>query len=329
MDLDKVIFLSCLAVIVTIFNSICLGIIIRSQRLMKRSSHQAIASLLLVHVIQGVFVIPSYAAKRAKFTDDPLIIKVICDIFRFSYIFTTHLSSISIVLITIDRVWAVKKPHSYGAKSIKWMKWMIFGASLYVFLLCVVPFIPTRKRKRTCKYVPQREWVVFMFFGITFLVLVTILVGYAYVLMQWLKNQREFNDLMNKKDDWSRCQSGLSNPTFRSDKRKMTVMSFCIVFSYILCFGPSFFYNILLHLCVACFPNGYDDSNTEQTVGFIIKILTFLNGVLSPFIYCIFDKNFKQRIKSIRYRRERRQQAHQNNNESNINMRSIQNNVSF
>ena len=329
MDLDKVIFLSCLAVIVTIFNSICLGIIIRSRQLMNRSSHQAIASLLLVHVIQGVFVIPSYAAKKAKFTDDPHIKGVICDIFRFSYIFTTHLSSMSIVLITIDRVWAVKKPHSYGAKSTKYMKWAILGAFLYVLILCAVPFIPTSERKGTCKYVPQKEWVVFMFFGITFLVLVTILAGYVYVLMQWLKYQREFNDLMNEKEDLSRRQSGLSNPSFRRDRRKMTVMTFSIVLSYVLCFGPSFFYNILWHLCVACFPEDYDNSSTEQTVGFIIKVLTFINGILSPLIYCIFDKNFKQRVKSIRYKRDRRQQAQQQNNMISNISRSNQNSAAL
>ena len=107
-----VIILILLAIIVFSCNLFCILNIAFSKHL-RRASHIAICSLLFAHLIQGLFVIPSYAMKRAKFGYE----RVICDVFRFSYLLTNYAACISLLIVTLDRLVAVVYPLRYSVKA--------------------------------------------------------------------------------------------------------------------------------------------------------------------------------------------------------------------
>jgi len=88
---------------------------------------------------------------------------------------------------------------------------------------------------------------------------------------------------------------------------KKTKIAFLIVGAYIVCWGPSFIYNLLLTLCPqSCFFASYGGSKTEEIVGFVTKLLTFINGLVAPTIYCCGNAHFnalrKRMYSSIRKR---------------------------
>ena len=94
------------------FNNVCVLKIILSKRLRRKVSHIAICSLLFSHDLQGLIVIPAFALKRLERQDHGIY----CDIFRFSYMLTNYGACISLLLITMDRVFAVFYPLKHRVK---------------------------------------------------------------------------------------------------------------------------------------------------------------------------------------------------------------------
>lgn len=71
-------------------------------------------------------------------------------------------------------------------------------------------------------------------------------------------------------------------------------MAFVIVGAYMVCWGPSMVYNMLYTLCTkTCFHASFKDSETEELLGFLTKLLTFLDGVFAPVVYCVLDARFE------------------------------------
>ena len=77
--LEIVISLAVFSPIIFILNLYCVVVIFMNRKMfLNRPRHNAIFCLLISHLLQGLFVVPSYAMKRSgidKFTP-------VCDIFR-------------------------------------------------------------------------------------------------------------------------------------------------------------------------------------------------------------------------------------------------------
>lgn len=171
-----IIILIMLSVIVFLCNISCVTNIIYSRQL-RRASHIAICSLLFAHLIQGVLVIPSYAMKRSTMNYQ----KTICDVFQFSYMLTNYGACISLLLVTLDRLFAVLYPLQYSLRvtetniiSVLCVCW------LYVLSLCMIPFF-TVTTEKSCTYSPRKEWTIFMLIFNNFIPFVIILVSYIMI----------------------------------------------------------------------------------------------------------------------------------------------------
>lgn len=171
-----IIILIMLSVIVFLCNISCVTNIIYSRQL-RRASHIAICSLLFAHLIQGVLVIPSYDMKRSTMNYQ----KTICDVFQFSYMLTNYGACISLLLVTLDRLFAVIYPLQYSLRvtetniiSVLCVCW------LYVLSLCMIPFF-TVTTEKSCTYSPRKEWTIFMLIFNNFIPFVIILVSYIMI----------------------------------------------------------------------------------------------------------------------------------------------------
>ena len=267
-----VIILILLSIIVFFCNLFCILIIIFSKHL-RRASHVAICSLLFAHLIQGLVVIPSYAMKRAEIGHE----RVICDTFRFSHLLTNYAACISLLLVTLDRLVAVLYPLKYIVHAtITKMMCILCLCWFYVLCLCVIPFF-NKKVKHFCLYSPSEEWMIFMLTFNTLVPFVVIFISYKLIFSKTKKALKSRNT--------EKCQR------YQSEKKilKTTVL---IVASYIFCWGPSFVYYFLQAICKACLADLYRREDTEKIITFLMKVLTFIDGILAPLVYCFLNTNF-------------------------------------
>ena len=276
-----VIILILLSIIVFSCNLFCVLNIAFSKHL-KRASHIAICSLLFAHLIQGLVVIPSYAMKRAKFGDQ----RVICDVFRFSYLFTNYAACISLLLVTVDRLVAVMYPLKYSVNAtMKKMMYILCSCSVYVVCLCVIPFF-TAKAKSSCSYGPTKEWTIFM---LTFNTLIPFIVIFVSYILIFSRTKKAF-----KSRNTERARRHQS-------QRKVFKTTVLIVLSFIFCWGPSFVYYFLQAVCETCLADLYRREDIEKIITFLMKVLTFVDGIIAPLIYCFMNTRFNvERQKALR-----------------------------
>ena len=73
-----------------------------------------------------------------------------------------------------------------------------------------------------------------------------------------------------------------------------------IALTYGFLWGPSIIYYSLIAVCKdQCFPEGYFKSDTEQYMGFLVKLFIFADCVAAPLIYCINHRDFKKSAKTM------------------------------
>ena len=276
-----------LLVITSIFvlfvNVVCLQMTLKKRGL-KRPSSIAILNLLCCHIAQGVVVIPSYILKRAEF-DDKDAARTACDSFRFSYMVTNYSLCLSILFITMDRAFAIKNPFLYrSAMTSRKAVYAYVSCWVYTVILCVIPFIPFSGNSGKCSYNPQREWTLFMLTCNTMIPFCIIVCCYI-AIFQTVRRSRIFRDVSLKDNSKS------SPPGSKESELRIAKISFLIVSAYILCWGPSFVYYFLLAACPSCFRASYLASEAEPVVTFVMKYLTFLNGIINPVVYCLANKS--------------------------------------
>ena len=273
-----IIILVILSVIVFLCNIFCIMNIIYSRQL-RWASHIAICSLLFAHLIQGVLVIPSYAMKRSTMNDK----KTICDVFRFSYMLTNYGACISLLLVTLDRLFAILYPLRYSLRvTVRNIISVLCVCWLYVLSLCMIPFF-TVTLDRSCTYNPRREWTIFMLIFNTFIPFVIVLVSYVMIFAKTKKTYK----VKTKK------RTG----QFHSHKKflKTTVL---IVVSFIICWGPSFVYYFLQSVCQTCLGDLTRQEDVENIMTFLMKVLTLVDGIIAPLIYCFLNRKVNAEMQS-------------------------------
>ena len=266
--------LSVLAVFVIGINLYCLVITFKTRKLHK-PSNIAICSLLLAHLIQGIIVIPFYALRRGNVELKTLV----CDIFRFSYMLTNYASCLSLLIVTFDRYMHLQFPLKYRVYStINRMGMVLTCLWIYTLVLCLIPFT-SKSAGSSCSYNPSNMWTTLMLILNTLIPFITILFLYIVIF----KKARKVNKQQKLRRSLQIAKMDKSNRVF------------LIIFCYVICWGPSCVYYLVLSLCYTkCFSKKYHDSSTEEKyVALIMKILTFVDGIIAPLIYCIGNRSFK------------------------------------
>ena len=125
-----------------ILNSFCLQVIRTKKTFRDKPSTIFLVNLLLVHLVQGLIVLPMYAGK--SFKDQPLFwTRFFSNGFRISYFLTFYGVCFGVLLISIDRFLATYLLNKYktcvnrkNALTALLLTW------LYTLVLCVIPFVP-------------------------------------------------------------------------------------------------------------------------------------------------------------------------------------------
>ena len=269
--------LSFLAFFLLCINSYCLIITWKCKKLHK-PSNIAICSLIFAHLIQGVVVIPFYVLKLSSVEPSSLI----CASFRFSYMFTNYASCLSLLVVTFDRFMHLKFPLKYRAYStVKRMLVVLLCVWVYTLGLCLIPFAyPT---DQSCSYNPSNTWTSSMLICNTLVPFLIIFIFYMIIFRKAFLIQK----------------TKRLNRNLKVTYVNKSIRVFLIIFCYVICWGPSCVYYLLESLCyLTCFNNNYLRTAAVNHVTLTMKLMTFIDGLTAPLVYCIGNQSFKMASKT-------------------------------
>ena len=279
------------SVTVVFINTLFIVIICRSKKIRKKPSTVFTLNLLATQLLQGLFVIPFYIAKRQG-TEQEQIRRFICDGFRFPYMITFYGTCIHVVLITTDRLLAVILLTSYKLTVTFYHSvYVTIVAWVYIILLCLVPFLPQKQPESVCSYIPQKEWIIFM-------LLVNTLASYVYIVMVYIYIYQKLAEIATRKKKHS--ISSTSSTCSRSGagiSRTFMKQCFIITLSYGLTWAPAVVYYLLQVFTPSVFSTSYSNSKFEEYVSFFIKFITTITAIISPIVYCYFNSEFQREYK--------------------------------
>ena len=272
-----------LSVAITVLNSGCLFVLLSRKR-QRPASSLLLASLLIIHIIQGIIVIPFYTVKRWNIEGEP-----VCSIFRFTYLLTNYLSCITILLISLDRFVAIRFPLHYRVRAINSCVLKVMAGSwVYVLALCLIPFWNSDDE---CIYNPSKIWSVVMLSWNTFTPFLIIIFIYTYISRKsfvFVRNcERRRCRQKGERPQQRKRRSVVSMKAFLSKEFGAAKVAILITVSYIVCWGPSFMYYMLKNTCEHCFSKSFKNSSTEDNLNYAMKILTLIDGLAAPTIYCL------------------------------------------
>lgn len=271
--LTAVIILSVTMILVFILNSFCILVILRNKKLRENPSTILTVNLLVMHLIQAVFVMPFYAAKRYLNNSS-----IICDGFRFFYLVTFYIACFNVLLISLDRFLAFKLKMKYKTTvTCKRVLMILAIVWVYIIALCCVPFAYPKSK---CHYNPNPTWVVFMLLANCFVPCVVIILIYVYISLH-------LHSFSSRRS---------STNTISNTNKKITRNTFILVITYGLAWTPSIIYYIIQALFPDVFSKEYYDSDIEKYVSFFLKYAKFAEGVTSPILYCYLNSYFKKSL---------------------------------
>lgn len=273
----------CPCVVVT--NAFAVGILLWSPKMRGKSPVVLILNLLLTHLLQGVLVMPIYTIRKAGNYPDWMNPYITCDAWRMSYMVTFYGTCVFVLLVAVDRFIAVRFALLY--KSFLKYKHFLVAVSLawfFIISLCVIPFL--NHAKSSCHYNQQFQWTVFMLFVNTVAPYVLVIICYLYIIKSLRISTRKVSGSINK------------TKTKKSDlNRKITMLSLRLTVIYGITWAPSIIYYCIVALTPDVFSKAYYESSEEKLVTFLIKYITFFDGLLAPFLYCYYHCVFRNEIK--------------------------------
>lgn len=304
----QIVLLSISCIIITIINTSCIYVIYKSNKLRRKAPTILIGNLIGTHMIQGICVLPLYIARTANVADDN-VQPYVCAGFWFTYMLTFYGATISVFLLSLDRVLAVRLLTKYDTyvTSKNVLRATLLAWS-YILVLCLLPFfgkfmtVSKALSFSKCKYLQPSEWTIFMLIGNALVPYAFIVVGYIYVHKKLRTLSKYFADL-----EGTRGIPLDQKEQKRNEKRKrkflfqnkITRLTFIVVLTYGLTWFPTIIYYLLQHICVDCFTQKYYQSDLKRFLSFLMKYINFFDAIVAPVIYCYFHDEFRMEFKRI------------------------------
>ena len=287
------ILLAVLSIFIVLINSLCIYVISTSKRLLQNPPTLLITNLIATHLAQGVIVLPAYAMYQ-------IFDKTgwVCDSYRFTYMLTFYGSCINVLLLSIDRLLAIKLLTAYRVivTRSRVMK-SIVVCWVYVSGICLIPFLPLKKAKSTlhtghCKYNQPELWSILMIVFNTLLPYIFIVFSYVLVRQKIYKMHKFLTDSSSKNED---------KPANLVKITKTTLVVLGLVLCYAITWAPSIVYMLVQHLKLApsFFNDKYYQSDIGEGISFFVKYVNFLDAIVAPIIYCFNHDDFRSKLNKI------------------------------
>ena len=296
------------AIVLSVFNFITIAVLLIDDVFRRKVATYPILSFLLGSILQGLFAAPLYAYKELGY-DKGLPIWI-CDLQRISYFICHHTIKWSLLVVSLDRLCAIMHPFKY-VNEITRRNMISILIALWVITCAIdiVPFTHGKHPTKNCSYQPHRIWsfiVISMYNIIPFLL---ILVNYALIWKKAaetaLEDKVRHNSLhcmavLNKNEDKPQMELEPISVYMKSKLKfllemKATKTSFCLLLTYVCCWGPLGVFYMIDQFCNKCLSAGDSHRYTKM----IVKCLSFSSSIIIPVIYCWFTKDYQNTVKRL------------------------------
>lgn len=316
MDQTVVIVLVILiAIVFTSFNIFTLIVILTSKSLRKRPSSLPTVNFLLASAIQGLIPAPLYVYRKLTHAD--FYPDWACDVYRFFYLFCGHVMQFSILLVSLDRMVAIKFPFRYENLSIKQtMLRVIIVLWIVTLAVDIIPFLTGMGATENCHFQPSRFWglsviicyniVPFIFLVVNYIIIWSIAAKFASddqsrasTLLRATNGgnlndeKKAFAQHQQNKTSYGALKANVSKKlkTFQFYLEiKATKTSLVLVAVYLLCWGPLSAFYILDHF----FDGYYSEGDRNKTLRMVIKLINFSSSLLVPLCYCWLNHDYRK-----------------------------------
>ena len=256
-------------------------------------TYLSIFSLAIADLLAGMVAMPSYILKKFSF-GDPMDI-IVCDVFRFSYFLTGYASVLSLAVISIERLLAVKTP--LRSTTVVTHRRVIMGLLIAWFDALVIsslPFVPwdSSDSYKECNYNPTRWWSIMVIIANVIFPFLVIVTCYTYL---YLIAKTHIKKILS---DRSSLGHGTSKMPKQRNERRATMTIFIVIGVFVASWFPSCFYYFFQKTCPQCFSESFR-SKHQSIFNALVKILTFTSSFANPLIYCWRSKHFRNAFRKI------------------------------
>lgn len=324
---------------------------------MRTLSNALIVSLASADLLVALLVLPF--SLQNELTDKWTLGNVLCDVWVTADVFCCTASILNIVVIAIDRYWLITRnvryTHSHGLANRRRVCVIMLCC---VWLLSVIvscsPLFGWRSDDRpdgVCDLSQDPVYTVFSTFSAFWIPLTVILIVYARIYKFASRRARlrarvrppppsavvsppqNNGALLGVNDSPQHSQDGPScSPTVPAmDERRRAAYQRrtrnsartlgLIIGGFVLCWLPFFINATIMPLC------GINCSSVPRWVDSAVLWLGYLNSILNPLIYAIWDRNFRKAFRQLwsrclptRLPRRVRRPSHRNGGEANARM---------
>ena len=327
-DVLMIFIVIAIAVLFTGFNVFTIIIFVGDRKMRSLTSSYPIISFLLGSAIQGLLAAPTYIAKKLEHPEH--LPYFICDLYRFPYFFCGHSMKFSLMIVSIDRLLAIRFPYNYRESITKFRMILALVITWVVTVLIdIIPFLQGHVETE-CLYHPTRVWGLTVICVFNFLPFCVIIVCYGWIWalaasitfqdkrIQDSLHQHQSQPYIdnyelkgNANKSGESCshekqplKNNISTKSSRAIKNvryafemKATKTSLMILGVYVVCWGPLGIFFTIDHFCHNCLS---DDPNIHMSrTRMAIKLMCFSSSVIAPLVYCWRMNQFLRRAKSI------------------------------
>lgn len=256
-------------------------------------TYLSIFSLAIADLLAGIVAMPSYILKKFSF-GDPMDI-IVCDVFRFSYFLTGYASVLSLAVISMERLLAVKTP--LRSTTFITHRRVIMGLLIAWFDALVIsslPFVPwdSSDSYKECNYNPTSWWSIMVIIANVIFPFLVIVTCYTYL---YLIAKTHIKKILS---DRSSLDHRTSKMPKQRNERRATMTIFIVIGVFVASWFPSCFYYFLQKTCPQCFSESFR-SKHQSIFNALVKILTFTSSFANPLIYCWRSKHFRNAFRKI------------------------------
>ena len=255
-------------------------------------TYLSVFSLAIADLLAGMVAMPSYILKKFSLGDSVNI--VVCDVFRFSYFLTGYASILSLSVISVERLLAVRSPLRYT--TVVTHRRVILGliiAWVDALVISSLPFIPwdSNDPYRECLHNPTRWWSIMVIVSNVIFPFLVIVTCYTYL---YLTAKNHLRKILSDRN--SLGNANVPRPRQRNERRAtMTIL--IVIGVFVATWFPSCFYYFLLKTCPRCFSESF--RSKQSIFNALVKILTFTSSFANPLIYCWRSKHFRSAFRKI------------------------------
>lgn len=256
-------------------------------------TYLSVFSLAIADFLAGIIAMPSYILKKFSLGESADVI--ICNVFRFSYFLTGYASILSLSVISVERLVAVKTPLRYT--TVVTHKRVIMGLTLAwldAMIISSLPFVPWDPNSpyKECNYEPTRWWSIMVIISNVILPFLLIATCYTYMYLTARSHVKKILSNRNSvENDKAR------KPRSQSNERRASTTILIVIGVFVASWFPSCFYYFLQKTCPQCFSDSF--RSKQSIFNALVKILTFTSSFANPIIYCWRSRHFKNAFYSI------------------------------